>query len=609
MFEPDALDKLMAQQRKATAKSDAIDTDELSIDSTPASPVAPPPTAPTPEDDEYGIGDKERELAEEDAAIAAAEEERIAALKAAEGEREQVMMPPRSLDPEFQNEAISFQQTVLQTVSNMVVEVAKKHGLEGGLKGDPFDPKDNTRMHIMGNLIEMYHINGDVITPEFEQYVLDNWEATNTPAATDTADEKDYHPEEVEKAIDKLEESRSIAPDVQVNITAAPGTPVNVNIDQDLVENAGVDVNVEKMRRIDVVVTEVTEQQLMAAPAIVRNSQKNGIIVPYESETGDVPLALPLSAYRCVLRPVNYYEFMQLGNASTSGNQVDIDKRSWSVIYDHIKNVSIGPFKDFEDFLKKTRYADQQLLLWGILLSAGSVTGEEKDSVTVECPNEKCKEPHVIEYDPYSILHVNEEVAEKLQWKKTQEVAAGPAAVEHYNKMNSTVKRYRIPKRDGSPSKFIVEIEDRPSAYDFLNKRYPLLDELRDRYWHEGMTDRELNNNPEYGYLMIHALYVTAMSIIGDDGKEYRYDQWDDIEKIIRTSLDMYESNVLMQIVQTVASQVNNPIEFYFDGYTCKKCGHEQSRIVIPDIGQSLLFRLARRLQSTQINLIEMQQN
>jgi hypothetical protein len=99
------------------------------------------------------------------------------------------------------------------------------------------------------------------------------------------------------------------------------------------------------------------------------------------------------------------------------------------------------------------------------------------------------------------------------------------------------------------------------------------------------------------------------MSIIGDDGKEYRYDQWDDIEKIIRTSLDMYESNVLMQIVQTVASQVNNPIEFYFEGYTCKKCGHEQSRIVIPDIGQSLLFRLARRLQSTQINLIEMQQN
>lgn len=597
----DPLDQLLERQKKATAKPEADNT-----------------TVPqNADDDEYGINDADREIAEEDAAREAAEAERIAALRAQQEAATEVAMPPQSLDPDYQREAVGHQVTVFEEVSRLVGVISEKHQLEGCLDYSddhelgPNDPMNPKRRQIIGDLIELYQLNPTdaEYSPEFEQYVLDNWRYSK-PVQKEAKQEAEQDADEPAEAI---EESRSIAPDVQVNITAQSGTPVEVNIDKDLLEETGVDVSIERTRTINVTVTEVDEQQLLASPAIVRNSQKDGVITPYDSDSCDVPLALPLSAYRCVLKPVNYAEFMRLGNAPTSGNPADIDRRSWTIIYDHVKNVSIGEFKDFEDFLKKTRYGDQQLLLWGILLGAGSMMGTEgDDQITVLCRNEDCNEPQVIKYTPQSIIHVNDEAAKKLKWDITQNVPAGPAAVKHYNEMNSTVHRYRLPKRDGTPSKFIIEIDERPTAWDFLNKRYPLMDTLREQYMKEDMTEDDLRRDPEYGYMMLHALYVTAISIVVNENgkdKEYRYDTWEKIQKIISTSLDMYESNVLFQLVNKVAQENINPIEFYFDGYDCKKCGRHEDRIVISDIGQTLLFRLSRRLQSTTINLTQLAQN
>ena len=145
---------------------------------------------------------------------------------------------------------------------------------------------------------------------------------------------------------------------------------------------------------------------------------------------------------------------------------------------------------------------------------------------------------------------------------------------------------------------------------DKLRKRFvPADDQIpEDVQNKEAYIQHSLNNNGEYAYLIAHALYVTAISIMKDD-HEYRYTNWDDIEHIITTALDMKDAAILLQLVQTVGASNVSPMQFYLDGYTCEGCGHESGRIPIPDIGETLIFQLTQRLSSTKINLIEMESN
>jgi len=583
----DPLEELMSRVSKTEPSSEPI-SDAVEATSEMANQTSDA-------DDEYGVNDLASEIAREEEADA---EER--ALRAAQSriEREQeeakkVAMPPISIDKEYQNQAITFQATTLDIVGQMIDEVVKKNNLPVG--GIPVSTDDDPELqrHIMGELVSIYHVSGTTITPEFEQLIIRNW----VPA--------EVQPEEPKQETqDAVETTETVASDNQmpsqepptINISVEKGSPVTVNVDQDVVQA------MTTTNQINIIVKEVTQQELMSSK-VIHNSQQAGIIEPYVAELGDVPLTLPLSAYRCTLKPVNYYEFIQLGSTPMSGNSVDQDKKQWSIIYDHIKNVSIGEFKDFEDFLKKTKYGDRELLMWGILIGAA----DDEETVPIRCSNPKCKKVHSLKYRPRTIIHVDDELMKEYQYETTHTVGYGQPAIDHYNKINSTLKRYKLPNTG-----FIVEIDDRPSAYDFLNRRYPLMNALEKRFYPDGRTD-DTEENPEHGYLLTHALFITAISIIKKNNKgeevEYRFDDWDDIEKIITTSLDMKDQAILLNLIQTIAKKTASPMQFYIENFTCDNCGHHDDRIIIPDIGEDLIFQLARRLSSTEINLIGMESN
>lgn len=549
-------------------------------------PVNPPSqhVETNDDDDEYGAGDLAKEIAAAEAEEERQRAERQALLRAEAEEREKskTKMPPRSLDPEFQKESIEFQTMNLSIVNRMVQEVLQKHNITTGEIPDSTPEDPDFKMHVMGNLMEYYHLNGETVTPEFEQMVLSSWKGYVDP------DLKEDEPETVEEDLPTNTPSNETP---QINIQVEKGTPVTVNIDESVKQN------LVKNDQINIRVIEVTEEQMRTSKVIL-NSQNEGIITPYVSETYDVPLTLPLSGYRCTIRPVNYWQFIQLGSPM-SGNRIDADKKSWSIIYDHIKNTSIGPFKDFEDFLKKTKYADQQLLLWGVLIS---VTNEE-ETITIRCGNPKCRELHDIVYRPREIIHVNDELMAKYQYQKTATIADGQAAIDHYNDINSTIKLYELPH-----TKFLVEIDTRPSAYDFLNRRYPLMDALRERFINAGVAEDDLEEDPQYNYLLAQAMFITSISKVVDD-KTYKFDNWDDIERIITTSLDMNDAAILMQIVQKLAMETASPVKFYLENVKCEKCGRVDKKMDIPDIGQTLIFQLSQRLSSTEINLTEMELN
>ena len=609
----DALDDLLARHRKA------INGDETNTTSSSQNVFQPmnystssnvsPEIVNEPEEDIYGEHDLEAEIANEEHED---EQERIRianefAAKKAEEKSKETMMPPDEKDMSYHNDAMGFQSEKLSIVSNMVQRVVAKYRIISGEIPETPIPELNVigRRAVMGELIEIYHRSGEKITPEFEDMILNNWvmpdgtlavhninndgividrTMINQPVKNDDKVNNNESPKDEKE--DKSEEPATI------NITVEKNTPVTVNVDESIVSQ------MSRSNEINVHVKEVSEKELMAT-TIVENSNRDGIISVYDSGINDVPVTLPLSAYRCVMRPINWFDFIRL-TAPTSQNAPDNELKKWSVIYEHIKNPSIGEFKDFDDFLKKTKYQDRELLMWGLLVA----TSDDVEPLTIKCGNPKCKNPIKIKYNPRNLVHLDESLIPSW-YDDCHNATVGDAAYKIWESVNSRRKRYKLPNTG-----IIAEVNE-PSAYEFITVKLPLMQELYKRYRPEGsMTEVDMNDPSmvEFDYLSTNALFVSALTIVREENgkrKEYRFTNWEDIEKIVTTGLDAEDSGILLKIIEKTRTNVS-PVAFRIDNVDCPVCGRHEEYIPISDIGSTLLFQVSRRLSNTQINLIEM---
>lgn len=521
--------------------------------------------------DLYGDEDLNAEIEQEDRAR---EEARLKAFEQLKGEETPgVRMPPDEHDPQYHTEAINYQTDKIAVVTTMVNKVIASHHLITG--GIP----DEKRMAVMGELIEIYHKTGDVITPEFEQMILDNWEGPDSAVTPET--------EQSEVSVNEEQTENPVVPTININVDAdAP--PVTINVDESVTSK------MTETNEINIHVKHVSEEELLKS-IIIENSQQEGIITAYDSGINDVPITLPLSGYRCVMRPINWFDFIRL-TAPTSQNAVDNELKKWSVIYQHMKNPSIGPFKDFDDFLKKTKYQDKELLMWAILVA----TANEEETVSFPCPNKKCGNPLSVQYRPRTLISLDEKLIPD-HYTTTHSVAVGDPAIKHWESINGKRTRYLLPT-----TKIIAEINE-PSAHEFITVKLPLIQDLYERYRPgESMAGMNVNDPSmmEFDYLSANALFITAMTIVRD-GKEYRYTNWEDIETIITEGLDADDSGILLKIIEKARADVS-PVSFHLSDVECPKCKNKIKRYYINDIGNQLLFQVSRRLASTTVNLIEM---
>ena len=584
---------------------DAVMQDLINKHEAAHDPDQQPSTAP--EEDIYGVNDMQESIEAEDRARDAERAAMAAEQKAAadaNAEKRNTFMPPDEKDMKYHEEAIGFQTEKLAIVTTMINKVVAKYRLVSG--GIPTQiMKDNTgrvvldQVAIKAELCELYEKNGEVITPEFENMILENWimpdgtfaadnivngvvvdkTLQNAPAATDkkTTDNAAIEEEEV-----------TVKENPQINITVEPNTPVTVNVDESVV------ANISKSREVDILVKEVSEAELKMAN-IIENSNIEGIITTYDSGINDVPLTLPLSGYRCVMRSINWFDFIKL-TAPTSNNGVDNELKKWSVLYDHIKNVSIGDFTDFEDFMKKTKYQDRELLMWGLLVA----TADDEEVLEFKCNNPKCRKPIRITYRPRNIRHVEEDKIPKW-WVAAGNAAPGEEAIKVWEQASGLRKRYKLPNTG-----IIVEINE-PSAYEFVTNKLPLIDEILKEFRPDSsMADIDPQDPTlaQFDYLSANALFVSAMTIVRD-GKEYRYTDWPSLREIITKGLNAEDSGILLKIIEKARNNVS-PITFRVDDITCSSCHHHYDYLPIPDIGSTLLFQVSQRLSNTQINLIEM---
>lgn len=588
----DPLDDLL-RSHASVLGNESIEPEEEPVQETPVF-----------DEDLYGTNDLANEIANEEAAY---EESRKAAAaelsaKKAEADANKAMMPPDENDMKYHDDAMGFQSEKLSIVSMMTQKVVAKYRLISG--GIPDSPKPELgvigRMAVMGELIDIYHNSGEKITPEFERLVLSNWvmpdgtlaihniSADGTVIDRIAASTSENTTNDVVE--DNVEEKKPETP--TINITVEKNNPVTVKIDENVISQTTL------TNEINIHVKEVSEKDLLKT-TIVENSNQEGIITKYDSGINDVPITLPLSAYRCVMRPINWFDFIKL-TAPTSQNAPDNELKRWSVIYDHMKNPSIGEFKDFEDFMKKTKYQDREILMWGLLVA----TADQEEGLTIKCGNPKCRNPIKIKYDPRTIVHLDESKLPKW-YVPAHEASVGDEALKVWEAANNKRTRYKLPNTG-----IIAEVNE-PSAYEFVNVKLPLINDLYKKYRPEGtMNENDLNDPSmaEFDYLSTNALFISALTIVREENgktKEYRFTNWEDIEKIITESLDAEDSGILLKIIEK-SREKSSPISFRVENIDCPVCGRHEDYIPINDIGNTLLFQVSRRLGNTQINLIEM---
>ena len=563
------------------------------------------------EEDIYGDNDIELEMKQEEEQDRVLHEQMVQEHIEAKKESEEFYQkaPGRSLDPQFIDESVSFQADKIEDVNLMVQKVlAEKEIYEG------YFPADK-KMHILGDLMEEYHkAVGVEPTQKFKDIVLRNWISPNKMREDAEKNvEKDDKPA---FSLDDIKEYLNNGP--VVNIKTTGDAPVTVNVDDSIIPD------ISETRKVEINIITVEEKEGSLA-TIIEDANVDDIlnIEPQETAINNVPFTTVYSGYRAVVMPMNWFDYLKLASPS-SHNASDALIQKWSNIYKHLLSTSIGKFETFDDFLKHTMFDDLELFEWALFVATSSDTeiitypcnhqigtkkvektdedgniiyDEDGNSILVDAP-ELCNNEVRYEYNPRSVIELDTERL-PAYYEEVHNAVVGEHAMELHKKIIGTKQQLTLPD-----SKYKLNIS-RSSAYDYIYKKLPIIVDLCGEYDIPfSQFERYMQRNPVGSLYILCAVGIDAI-IVPRNGNEYKFTKWNDIRKIVDTL-----SNDDIQVIMKVFEERNTkPFDFNFHNIECSECHHVVETLPVGSLFELMGFNLTRRLQNTEINLIDIASN
>ena len=554
---------------------------------------------PSFEEDIYGDHDAERELDAYESEMAKQRAELLERekMKKAEEDAKRTGMPPRSLDKDFQNAAISFQADKIEEVNLMVQQVLAEKNIFDG-----YFPADK-RMHILGDLMEEYHhFEGSTPSEKFKQIVFSNWVSATMVNQQSQQQEESEDNTEAEKVFDP-ERSGPV-----VNINNHSDTPVTVNIDESLIPE------INETRKVEINIHNIEDKE-GELQTVIEDADVDSILSEHKTEINNVPITLPHSGYRAVIRPMNWFDYLKIA-APRSNNFSDAMTEKWSIIYDHIISTSIGTFESFDDFLAKTKFEDLDIFEWALFVA----TSQDVEVISYECNhrigdkkvlNENgdpildengvelvkpilCKHEVRHEYNPRTTIKLDETKLPSY-YNDVHEAAVGEEALKLFTKISSTKQRLTLPD-----SGYILEIT-RASAKDYITKKLPIITDICKQYKIPLESFEEhMSQNPVGSLYLLCAIGLEAIIIRRGDN-DYRFSKWKDMSKII----DKLSNDDIQVIMQVFEKRMAKVASFEFHDLMCPECKNVIKVLPIGNIFELLGFNLTRRLQNTEVNLID----
>ena len=554
---------------------------------------------PSFEEDIYGDHDAERELDAYESEMAKQRAELLERekMKKAEEDAKRTGMPPRSLDKDFQNAAISFQADKIEEVNLMVQQVLAEKNIFDG-----YFPADK-RMHILGDLMTEYHqFEGSTPSEKFKQIVFSNWVSATMVNQQSQQQEESEDNAEAEKVFDP-ERSGPV-----VNINNHSDTPVTVNIDESLIPE------INETRKVEINIHNIEDKE-GELQTVIEDADVDSILSEHKTEINNVPITLPHSGYRAVIRPMNWFDYLKIA-APRSNNFSDAMTEKWSIIYDHIISTSIGTFESFDDFLAKTKFEDLDIFEWALFVA----TSQDVEVISYECNhrigdkkvlNENgdpildengvelvkpilCKHEVRHEYNPRTTIKLDETKLPSY-YNDVHEAAVGEEALKLFTKISSTKQRLTLPD-----SGYILEIT-RASAKDYITKKLPIITDICKQYKIPLESFEEhMSQNPVGSLYLLCAIGLDAIIIRRGDN-DYRFSKWKDMSKII----DKLSNDDIQVIMQVFEKRMAKVASFEFHDLMCPECKNVIKVLPIGNIFELLGFNLTRRLQNTEVNLID----
>lgn len=303
----------------------------------------------------------------------------------------------------------------------------------------------------------------------------------------------------------------------------------------------------------------------------------------YKLSVSKAPMTFPASGFKADITGLSWGEFadITLDISDDSEDYINFDKiyKKLSVIYNNMKNISIGAFKSFEDFLKHFAYVDVQLATYGLLIA----TQPEEDTITLMCNKPSCKQRFNFKYVPRSIINFNNANTEMLQQIDRINTVAPEerlrlAKASRVNKFT----RFKLPA-----SGYLVDLGF-ASCYDYL---YGILSLIK-KY-----TDEELPQNDTRWELTGMLQGVRAIYIPQANGTYIAARRPEDIVDVLKDAILPEDIIVLNSAYEHYINQYY--IDFSLSGVECPHCHTKTENIQItPD---ELVFLIHQRQRSTPI--------
>lgn len=298
-----------------------------------------------------------------------------------------------------------------------------------------------------------------------------------------------------------------------------------------------------------------------------------------------VPMTFPGSGFKADMTGLSWGEYSDIALDTDSDDAEDFlnfDKlyKRYSTIYNNMKNISVGPFKDFDDFLHKFAHDDSPLALYGLVLA----TQPDIDSLYMNCTKPGCRKRFLYKYEPRGVIDLDTASVDMLE--ALDRISGAGPDLRYQLFKNSRVnkfKRIRLPI-----SRYMVDI-GLASAWDYLYQILPVVQEYA--AIEDTMNDTDPRKRIPGMLFGVRNIFVPLVS-----GGHARASKARDVADTI-LSLPSQDAAVLEAAVRAYRGQYQ--VGFSLKNIECPYCHTKTERIPI-DV-DVLVFQIQLRQLNTRV--------